>query len=76
MDIIKTLRERLVPLGTKPLVRLHLKSATFVNTELIDDAINELERLPLELMLEGGEPTALQKIAIMVLKDSAYLEDK
>jgi len=72
LPVLEVMRRNLVPRGTAPLVGLRLQSATYVDKELVTAAINELEKLPLMVML-GEEVSPLQKIAIMVLRDSAYL---
>jgi len=70
---LEQMRQFLVPKGTLDLVRLHLQSATYVDKEFIAECLGEIQRLPVNITL--GEPvTALQKLAIMVLKDSAYIE--
>ena len=67
------MRQVLKPGGPIDVVGLHLKSTCFVRTAFIDAAITEVERIPTQLA--HGEPiTALQQLAIMVLKDSARIE--
>lgn len=69
---IQQMREVLRPKGTADLVGLRLNPACYVQTELVNDAIDEIERIAMTVAL-GGEVSALQKLGIMLLKDSAYL---
>ena len=72
-DMLQKMRDTLKPGGTADLVFLRLNSACCVRTSLINEALDEIERLP--MMVQVGQPvTALQKLAIMLLKDSAYIE--
>lgn len=66
------MRQTLVPQGTAPLVGLRLRDATYVDKDFVTAALNELERLPVMIAM-GEEVSPLQKIAIMVLQDSAWL---
>lgn len=72
-DVINELKSALVPQGTLPVVRLFLNSSSYFNKPYIDECIQDLEKAIFNISL--GEPlTALQKLAINVLLDSAYIE--
>ena len=72
-EMLQQMRGTLKPGGTADLVFLRLNSACCVRTSLINEALDEIERLP--MMVQVGQPvTALQKLVIMLLKDSAYIE--
>jgi len=73
LDIIQTLKNRLVPHGTLPVVRLFLDNATYFDNEFISACISEFERIPMQMALD--QPiSALQQLALHVLMDSAYLK--
>ena len=71
---VETMRRHLVPKGSLPLVGLRLQSACYVQQELIVGALDELEKLPMMVAL-GHEVSPLQRLAIMLLKDSAWIKD-
>jgi len=75
-DVITEMRKELVPRGTAPLVRMFLNDNTYVNTKFATECIDAIEhRL---LMSNAGlleELNPLEKLAIMVLKDSSYIKD-
>ena len=73
-DPIEITRARLRPHGTADLVRLCLKGdSAYIKTSLVQAAIDEIARLPMMVAL-GEEVSPLQQLAIMLLKDSAYIE--
>jgi len=72
-EIIDRLKKVLVPQGTEPLVRLFLNRATYVDKKYVESAIDEFER---HIFLGGTLPLSnLERIGIMVLCDSAYMDD-
>ena len=77
MSLIKKLRNNLKPRGIAPIVMLNINSlgGMEVHSEFVSKCIDELERIP--LMAELGElPSPLQKLAFMLLCDSAYIDFK
>jgi hypothetical protein len=72
---IKQMRSVLVPQGTAPIVRLFTRDCCYIPVEDVTEAIDYLSgQLPIKVML--GEPVnPLEKLAILLLKDSAYIED-
>jgi hypothetical protein len=72
-NIILQMRESLVPKGTKPVVRLFLKDASFFNYEFITGCIDEINKRSLIVKAELDEFTPLEKLAMHVLFDSAYI---
>jgi len=73
-DEFSQVRERLVPQGTSPVVRLFLESSYFDET-FVKDCINEMERQALYQIILG-EFTPLQKLGAQVLLNSAYINLK
>lgn len=74
-DIIKILRNSLQPLGTDPVVQLHLAGYGMFDSDFISKCIDDLEKLPLRAQL--GEPlTNLEKLAYHLLIDSAGIDLK
>jgi hypothetical protein len=69
-EFITELRGKLQPRGSQPLVRLSLRNHGFVGLALVTAAIDELER---KMLLDPmtGEVTALEKLAILLLRESA-----
>jgi len=70
---MERLRAYLRPRGSAPLIGLHINGVCYVNEKLVYDALDELEKLPMIVAI-GGEVSPLQKIAIMLLKDSADIK--
>jgi hypothetical protein len=70
-EIIDRLKNVLVPQGTKPVIRLFLNQATYVDKNFVDGAISEFEK---HMFLAGILPVSnLEKLGIMVLCASAYM---
>jgi hypothetical protein len=77
-DIINQLKEALVPHGTMPVVRLFLKDqgANYFNHDFVTSCINEFQKKSLLVCCELEEFTPLEKLAMRVLFDSAYIDLK
>ena len=73
MNIIERLRNQLQPLGTAPVVQLRVGGHGLVNSDFINKCIDELERMPIRAAL-GDMPNNLEKLAYMLLCDSAYID--
>ena len=72
-SITHIMRAQLVPQGTLPAVKLRLNNYGYVNHDFILRCLDEIDRLPMKQVL--GEPTSeLERLAIMLLMDSAYIE--
>ncbi len=74
MEQLDQIKRCLVPKGTVDLVGLRLHSACYVNSDFIKELIDELEKLPMMVAM-GEQVSPMQRLAIMVLKDSAWIED-
>ena len=75
-SITDIMRDRLKPGGTAPIVGL--KTAPYglwLNHSFVESCIDELEKMPIRAEL-GQPPTNLEKLAYMLLCDSAYIESK
>lgn len=76
MTETEQMRETLRAKGTSPLVRLFLNSPSYFNENFVIKCIDELE-LKCRLYESGtSEFSELEKLAIHVLRDSAYLTKK
>lgn len=76
MSITERMRNNLQPQGTAPIVGLKTQGAgIWVNHEFVTKCIDELEKLPARVAL-GDAPSNLEKLAYMLLCDSAYIETK
>jgi len=76
MTIIEQLRNSLQPRGTDPIVILRTMGVGIVlHADFVTMCIDELERMPMRAML-GEEPSNLERLAYMLLCDSAYIEPK
>ena len=73
LTIIERLRNELVPRGTLPVVPLHLTNR-FFNKEFIDQCINEVERIETYRAALGDKPNCLERLALILLCDSAYID--
>lgn len=74
MTIVERLRNNLQPQGTAPVVGLRTRgSGMWLNQEFVNKCIDEVERIPAKAMLGEG-PSNLEKLAYMLLCDSAYIE--
>ena len=74
-SMLDQIKSSLRPQGTEPLVRLFLNSSAYFQKEFVDECINDLEKAIINVNL--GEPmTSLQKLAVHVLMDFAYIERK
>jgi len=74
-DIINRLKQYLKPQGTEPVVKLFLNRSTFIDKRCVDKAIEEMEK---NLFLAGTDikPVSnLEIIGMMVLYDSAYMDE-
>lgn len=69
-ELLTNLRSTLKPKGTLPLVRLHLPNHGFVDSELVDAAVDEFEALIIAGSSKLREPNALEKLAILLLTES------
>ena len=69
----QAMRRSLKPQGSKPVVRLRLKDASYFDADFVQKAIDEYEK-KLTVFASGlDNMTALETIAFEVLKDSSYL---
>jgi len=71
-ELFTQLRENLQPRGSEPLVRLFLKDSTYVDLAVVKQCINDAESLMTTGLL-GQKPTALEKLGLQVLLDSARI---
>lgn len=74
--IIKTLRERLQPLGNAPLVGLRMSPAAYYDLPFIEACIDEVERKAALAATGTYEMSNLDKLALYLLLDSAYMDVK
>lgn len=74
-SIITKLRSTLQPQGTAPLVRLFLSKDAYFDVEFVNACIDQVEKIHVGIVLEG-EISTLEKLAIQVLLDSAYINLK
>jgi hypothetical protein len=72
--ITDRMRMHLQPKGTAPVVGLHLNDR-FFHADFIHKCIDELEKMPFRDAL-GQPPTDLEKLAYILLCDSAYIKTK
>ena len=76
MTIIERLRNNLQPQGTAPIVILRSRGIGIeLHADFVTKCINELEKIEL-LAMVGEEPSNLEKLAFMLLCDSAYIDPK
>jgi hypothetical protein len=73
ISLTKIMRCKLVPQGTLPAVKLHLNNYGYVNHDFILRCLDEIDKLPMKQAL-GEPPSELERLAIMLLMDSAYIE--
>lgn len=74
IDVLQQMRDVLQPKGTLPCVRLFLKSSAFFEQAFVTDCINELEHAATIAGALGEPLSPLQKLALHVLKDSAFID--
>lgn len=70
--ITDRMRHHLQPGGTAPVVCLRLHDRYF-DKEFVHKCIDELDKMPIRAVL-GEPPTNLEKLAFMLLCDSAYIK--
>lgn len=76
MSLIEKLRNNLQPQGTAPVVILRTNGVGIeLNAEFVSKCIDELARMEI-LAAVGEEPSNLERLAFMLLCDSAYLDLK
>jgi len=73
MSVTQRMRNILVPQGTMPVVKLQLSNYGYVNHDMVLKCLDEIDRLPLKQVL-GENPSELERLAIMLLMDSAHIE--
>ena len=73
-SITDRMRTHLQPGGTAPVVGLRLNDR-FFHVDFVHKCIDELEKMPVRNAL-GQPPTELEKLAFMLLCDSAYIDLK
>lgn len=74
MTITERMRNALQPQGTSPIVRLHCgNSDMYVNHDFVTKCIDELDKMQARALL-GDAPSNLEKLAYMLLCDSAYIK--
>ena len=71
-SIADQLRDNLAPKGTADLCHIFMRCGHF-DREFIWKCIDELERMPMRAAV-GDTPTNLEKLAYMLLMESAGLE--
>ena len=71
-EITEQMRYYLAPKGTANISRLQMDNS-FIDWDFVQKCIEELERMPLRVEL-GQPPTNLEKLAYLLLCDSAYIE--
>jgi hypothetical protein len=76
MTVIQQLRNNLQPQGTAPVVILRTAGIGIeLHADFVTKCIDELARM--ELLAElGGAPSNLERLAFMLLCDSAYIDLK
>lgn len=76
MSLIEKLRNALQPKGTAPIVGLKtMGSGIWLPAEFVTECIDELEKMAARAYV-GDEPNSLEKLAYMLLCDSAYIDMK
>lgn len=76
MTIIERLRNNLQPKGTAPIVILRpMGIGIELHADFVTKCIDELEKIEL-LAMVGEEPSNLERLAFMLLCDSAYIDLK
>lgn len=76
MTITERMRNNLRPQGTEPIVGLRTRGAgIWLDHEFVTKCIDELDKMQARAIV-GDEPTNLEKLAYMLLCDSAYIETK
>jgi hypothetical protein len=75
MTLIEQLRNNLQPQGTADIVLLKPRHSSGIelSADFVNKCITELERIPLLASL-GQPPSNLERLAYMLLCDSAYIE--
>lgn len=72
-EFLINLRAALKPKGSQPLVKLQIRNCGFVDAKTVQDAIDQLETSMLSAASLRQELNALEKLAVLVLRDSANL---
>lgn len=73
LTIVERLRNELRPRGSLQVVPLHLTNR-FFNKEFVDQCIDEVERIETIRAALGDTPSALERLALILLCDSAYID--
>ena len=74
-NIIKRMRDTLVPQGTLPIVRLHTgETSLYVDHDFVKSCIDDLEKLSARAVL-GDKPNNLERLAFMLLCESACIKE-
>lgn len=73
MNIVSRLRAELKPQGTAPVVQLQLANCGMFHYDFVTKCIDEIEQMNIRIAL-GNFPTELEKLAIHLLMDSAYID--
>jgi hypothetical protein len=73
MDMIKQMREMLVPRGEAPIIRLQIDNAYF-KADFITACIDKLEKKMMLAAVGLDDLNELEKLAIYILADSAYIK--
>ena len=74
-ELLDTLRERLVPQGTAPVVKLEMGSYGFVDADAVQKAIDRFEQILTLHDALGEKANALEALGIRLLLDSIYYYD-
>lgn len=72
-EFLINMRTALKSKGSQPLVKLQIRNCGFVDEKTVQDAIDQLETSMLSAPSLRQELNALEKLAVLVLRDSANL---
>lgn len=73
-ELLDRLRERLVPQGTAPVVKLELMHYGFFDADSIQKAIDRFEQILVTHVALGEKANPLEALGIRLLLDSIYYE--
>lgn len=77
IEVVSRLRSSLVPQGSEPYVCLRPmhSSGMWYHADFIEQLLKEAATLPMMMAVTGEGPTPMQKLALALLCDSAYITD-
>lgn len=75
-NLIEELKSNLIPKGSEPVVKLFLNNNSYYNEKFVQKCISDLVAKSLIVRSELDDFTSLEKLAIQVLFDSAYINNE